>query len=257
MSEEQKVESEESATEETKDQPNTNAEETEALLSALEKFNVKTPAQLQGHLTNARDYHKIQSERDALANKLKGLEDKLDNLNRRPQNDWEDDQSQYGQPLNIEESFINALRKYEGMKQEENMRLQQQQLEAYDSIVNDPNYPQVKEVWEERLKDPRFLADLNSGRKHPRDAYKDLVIENQKSMLVKAAETLKALHSRPDIKTPHVEQTVKGGVPQEEKIDKNKEMFKKVRAEVESGRRLNYDEELALLDGMLSGGAKS
>jgi hypothetical protein len=255
MSDEPKVEPKGDVPDGTKDQPTkTSSEDIEQFMAELEKAEVTTPQQLQGNLANARDYHKIQGERDQLMNKLGEMEKKMDGLKQPPKADeWEGEAAHTSQPLNLKEEFIAALREVKTQEQQESMKIQQQQLEAWDAITGDPSYPQVKEIWEQRLKEPRFLAEINSGRKHPLDAYKDVVIEHQKLTLVKASQMLKQLHGKGTIATPHVETGDKGGLGPEAVIDKNAETLKRTRADVNKGRRLTENEELDLLDIALSG----
>ena len=158
MSEDQKSESKESASKETTGQPTkTSSEDINEFMAELEKAEVTTPQQLQGNLANARDYHKIQGERDQLMNKLGEMENTIKSLKQPPRADeWEGEAAQSGQPLNLKGEFIDALREYDNLKQQQGMKVQQQQLEAWDAITGDPSYPQVKEIWEQRLKEPRF-----------------------------------------------------------------------------------------------------
>ncbi len=73
-------------------------------------------------------------------------------------------------------------------------------------------------------------------------------------MLLKASDTLKALHGNKPVVTPRVEQGgSKGGVAPEEDRNDTAELFKNVKADVDKGRTLTQDEELALLERMLSG----
>jgi len=257
MSEEQEVKSTEpdgGTPEGTPDQPKegVDSEYVDSLLAELEKANVKTPAQLEGHLTNARDYHKIQSERDSLANELRAMQEKIDGLSKpQPvQDDWGETPTQVGL---TEEGMINALKRWDEQKQQESFYVQQKQLEAYDAIINDPDYSLVRESWEAQCKDPRFLAELNSGRKDAVGAYKELVIDTQKRMLVKASDTLKQLHGVKPVSTPHVEQVGRGGVGPEPDANDTKEIFNKVTAEVNQGRVLKEEEQLAMLDRLLKG----
>jgi hypothetical protein len=256
MSEETpKVEPEASAAEGTADQPEIDSEYINEFVDQLEKANVKTPQQLEGHLTNARDYHKMQGENDRLSNEIKVMSEKMDKLGKAPapKESWEDDTNQYAQPLNLEESLVGALQKYDSIKQEQSMKQQQQQLEAYDAIINDPSYGSVKDVWEQQLKDPRFMAEINSGRRHPVDAYKDIVINTQKKMLQKTSDILKELHGNKGVVTPHVEQGVKGGGSNEPTTKESAELFSNVKADVDKGRVLTLEEEMTMLDSTLSG----
>ena len=107
----------------------------EGLVQELQAAQITDPEKLKGHLTNASNYHKMQSERDRLAQELQSIRSEFGELKelarQRPAQD------EYGQdtgrPIDIEDVVAKAIRKekareVEGTMGRSDMRLSKWQV---------------------------------------------------------------------------------------------------------------------------------
>jgi len=120
----------------------------------------------------------------------------------------------------------------------------------WNAIQTDPDYGSVKNIWEEKTKDPNFQYQLQSGLVNPLKEFNDTVREYHKGMLKRALNTINQLQGKGPISAPHIE----GGerVPQnlvtETAPPSDVEKIMKEKREKASKAMLSEEDELSLVD---------
>ncbi len=191
-----------------------NDQEINDLVATLEQAGVTSPAQLQGKLDASQ-------QTGQMANLLGEARDRISNLetqlNERPpvtvpvNENFDLDNFGENQPVNLEETVVKAIRKENERNQRETAKVQQQSTQVWGAIQNDPDYGLVQKVWEQKMQDPNFAMQIQSGRVHPYQAYQQTVRDFYKGIAQQSLETIKSLRGGTTpagdatITAPHVE----------------------------------------------------
>lgn len=238
------------------------ADETEALLIELEKAGVSTVGELDGKLIASREAGNLANQLGTARTEIAELKTMVAQQGVSP--------SVSEGTLGQEETDLDNIigRKMEDVldKREKKQAVaykqsQQMSLNMWNAIQNDPDYGLVKEVWEEKLKDPNFTFKVQQGILNPYKEYNDTVKEYLKGNMQKAADTIKQLQGKGKIPAPHMEGgervstnliTETPGSPEyKAKLqalrDKGRPKFN-AKGEVMAGERMTYEDELSVID---------
>lgn len=249
---------EEPKEQETPAEAETEKVDVDALLSQLEKFNVTDAKKLEGKLRNATDYSKIQSERDQLANELAAMRAEISDFTRttaKPKAEsYEQDYDQSG-PIDIETLAANAARRAlrEELKanQEATMKHQQWMNQTWKKISTNPKYPLVKDDFEEALRDPATVMQIQSGQRDPVEMFYDMLVDKYEGVTKQTVKAFKQLRGSGRVEAPHVESSARAPqMSKEELTEKQKKLQELTKAAQRPGG-LHNDEEDLLLDAAL------
>jgi len=228
-------------------------EEVESIISQLEAANVSTPQDLQGKLEASRQAGQTANLLGEARNEIRALREEMSKLQiRKPDTSFVDEFDQSSSPpVDLERSIERGIKKVLTEQQQLALEAQRTNNAKWNAIVSDPNYSNVKDVWENKLKDPNFVYQVQNGLVDPGQAYNSTVLEFYKGMLKRSSETIRALSGKtPAVLPPHVEGSSKAPA-QEKELPEYEEKIKKTREAVERGKVLNEDEELAMIDAIL------
>lgn len=229
----------------------------DALIGQLEKFNVTDANKLEGKLRNANDYSKIQSERDQLANELAQMRAEITDIKRSspaPERNFED-AMESGQPVDIERLAANAARTAlrEEMKanQEAQMKHQQWMNTTWKKISGHPKYNLVKDEFEDALRDPATVMEIQTGQRDPMQMFYDKLVDKYEGVTKQTVAAFKQLRGTGTVEPPHVESSARA--PQQSKqqlTDRQKKINELAEAAKKPGG-LHDDEQDALIDATL------
>lgn len=213
----------------------------DGLIAELEKAGVTNAENLQNKL-------KASKEAGQLANILgtvRAENQELKDLIRSMKAPKADDDFSGGQPVDIEDvvarSVEKVLTKKEKLAQENQARF----LETWNMIQQDEDFALVEPIWQEKLKDPQFVFQIQSGQVDPVKAYNKTVREFLKGMVKRSADTLKTLKPG-TIKAPHMES--EGAVERsKEPTPEKDEKLKSLKEKVAKGYMPSDDELIKLM----------
>jgi len=218
----------------------------DALVKELEKAGVSNVQELQGKLTASK-------EAGQLANLLGDANKRIENLEQArnmPPAEPEYDYSE-GTPIDIESIVEKKLSSVLDAREAKTRQVQQQAMEIWQGIQNDPDYGLVKDVWETKIKDPNFNMEIQAGKKNVTTEYMETVREYYKGVSKRSLDTIKALQEGVAPTAPHVEGEAQlPGVPAQ---TTGNEKMEKALEKVNKGQRLSETEEMAALNDMLQG----
>lgn len=229
----------------------------DGLISELERAGVKDAAELSGKLRASQETGRLAQllgdERKARAD----LEARLNQLEQKPapKHDFMDDYSE-NKPIDIEAALERTINRVLTKKEEQQRKIQEENLRKWNAIVSDDEYGVVKEIWEEKLKDPNLVMKIQNGMVDPIQEYNKTVRGYYKTLLQKSHETITTMRGG-KVAPPHVEtgersanivSTTPSGSEAERKI-------KEMKAKTDKGHLLSQEEELEMMD-LLFGSTK-
>lgn len=212
--------------EETPQEPKTETNvDIEGLVAELQAAQISDPAQLKGKLTNARDYGRMQSERDRLAQELSSIREQmseLKNFSSRPQ---PDEYGQESRPIDIEEVVAKAIRKEKQRDLELQRQAQANIAKVWNKISNNENFPLVKDEFEGALRDPVTNFKLQTGEIDAMELFYSMVTDKYKGLTKKTLDAFQSLKGAGTVPPPHIESNARVGTQQpQEKSAKQKKM---------------------------------
>lgn len=194
----------------------------EGLVNELQAAGISDPEKLKGHLTNARDYGRMQSERDRLAQELQAIRSEFAELRsvaQKPQRD------EYGEekPIDIEDVVARAFRR-ERQKELEQQRVAQQQIaKVWNKISTNEDFGLVREEFEGALRDPVTQFKLQTGEVDAVELFHGMVNRKYKDLAKRSYEALKTFKDAGTVPPPHIESGARVGTQQPDKrTDKQK-----------------------------------
>ena len=243
----------EEAAPEVKPEPVVNEQMTEEaqLLEKLRAAGMNTPEQVEGAIRNANKTFEMQSERDQLANQLKGMEQRLAAAEQKPQ--VQNEYSEEPVAVDLDTALERALNKRDQKQQAAQAAIQQQQMKAWNTIQSDEDFKLVEAIWNEKLKDPNFVYGVQSGQVDPVLEYHGIKSKYFKGLMKSAVGTIETLQGggAPQVhvesgeaRTPAME--VEGDESEQAKI------IKELSDKANSGKILSEDEEMRLIGASLS-----
>jgi hypothetical protein len=232
----------------------------EGLIKVLEKAEISDPQRLQGKLeagTQVGHLAKLLGdERKRSAELEETLRQQRDHIKPRKPDDLEDFMENPSGAIDIESIVARTTRQVyrseRAREAKEAERIQKANIEAWSRIQTDQDYPLIKDVWEDRLKDPAFVYQIQSGQVDPVLEYTNMVRGFYKKTIGESRKIIEMLRGNiPAAAPPHVERG--GRVPAnlvsesrpESEADKK---IKATREKVDKGGLLSSEEELDIMD---------
>jgi hypothetical protein len=231
-------------------------ERIDSFITQLEAANVSTPQELQGKLEASRQAGQTANLLGEARNELKALREELAATRAQPvPPKTEFDEFDTGNTaVDLEQTISKVYRRERELEQKQMAEHQAKTNAQWNAIVSDPNYANVKTVWEEKLKDPNFVYQINSGLVNPTQAYNNTVIEFYKGMSQKAVDLVKTLQGKKStVSPPHVESSTETPDPEEPMTDQYAKI-KKLQEKALKGQQPTEEDEYAALDALLPPG---
>ncbi len=237
-------------------------DETAALLIELEKAGVSTVGELDGKLIASREAGNLANQLGTARSEIAELKTMIGNQQiQTPASEGTLGQEETDLDNIIGRKMEDVLDKREKKQSDAYKQSQQMSLNMWNAIQNDPDYGLVKEVWEEKMKDPNFGFKVQQGLLNPYKEYNDTVREYLKGNMQRAADTIKQLQGKGKVLPPHVETgervstnliTETPGSPEyKAKLqalrDKGRPKFTQD-GKVIAGERMKYEDELSVID---------
>jgi len=176
----------------------------DGLIAELEKAGVSKPEELQNKFVAAKEAGNLANQLGDTRRELAEIKTLMASQPKQ-QKDYDYEPDNTG--LDLEEVIGRALDKREQAKARKQAEAQQAILGMWNEIQSDDDYSLVKPVWEEKLKDPNFLFQVQQGMANPVKEYNKVVRGYYKGIAKRSVDTIKTLQGRSgDIATPmHVE----------------------------------------------------
>lgn len=227
-----------------------NDEEIQALLSTLEKVGVRTPQHIEGIAANAREFGNVSNLLGAERQRASELERRLHELEMRPQpkRDSFDYSQAENSPVDLEAVIRKVVRTESEAKDAKMIEVQKRQLQAWNAIQSDSDYNHVKPVWEEKLKDPNFVYQINMGAVDPVREYQETVRDFYKGLAMQAKTVIEQYKGK-TVNPPHMEtgersgNLVSEGTTEQPAVLKR---FNQLKDKAKKGGILSSEEEIEL-----------
>lgn len=231
---------------EPKAEPKT-TKDIDGLIAELEKAGVTKTEDLQGRLRASKEAGQLANLLGTVRNENQELKDMIKSL-QNPKKENEFDYSG-SQPVDIEDVVARSVEKVLTKKERAVQERQAKALEAWNVIQQDEDYSLVKEIWEERLKDPNFVFQIQRGNVDPGRLFNKTVREYYKGIAKQAGEVIRTLKTG-TVQPPHFEG--EGAVEKSKPpMPEAQEKIKNLREKVNKGYVPGDDELLSLLDKMM------
>lgn len=227
------------------------ANETELLIAELERAGVSTVSELDGKLTASREAGNLANQLGTARGEIAELKAMIANQ----QVQTPASEKTYGQEETDLDSLIGkAVKKEIRADRDEqttlNRQAQQSSLTMWNAIQNDPDYDLVKEVWEEKTKNPNFGFKVQQGLLNPYKEFTDTVREYYKGIAKRSVDTIKQLQGKGETPVPHIEEggrvatnLISGTPSQPGEVEAT---LKEKRDKAEKGK-LTYEDELDIV----------
>ena len=195
---EPKVEPKEEPKVEPKTEPKTN-DEIEGILALLDGAGIKTKDDMQGKIDASRQAGQLANILGTVRAENQELKDMIKGLSKAPKPSGEFDYSE-GQPIDIESAVRRSVKEVLDQEKKANAEQQQRVLQQYNKITTDKHYSLVKDVWEEKMKNPNFVV----GNADLTEEYKNTVIDFYMGVSKKAGDVIRGMKPGA-VKPPHME----------------------------------------------------
>lgn len=220
------------------------------LIAELERAGVTNAEDLSGKLRAGSEAGRLAQLLGDERKRSELLQQKLENTGAKPppQQDFMDYPE--GQTIDIETAIAKGVNKVLDKREAKAREVQQRSIEAWNRIQTDEDYHLIKDVWEEKLKDPGFVFKVQSGQIDPVSEYQSTLRGFYKTLLKKSHETITTMKGG-DLKPPHVETggpTPTNIVSETEAEPAGIKRLKEIKEKVDSGHVMSQEEELSVID---------
>jgi len=175
----------------------------DGLMAELTKAGIENPQQLQGKLDAGSEVGRVAQLLGDERKRSRDLEAEIAQLQAAPVKD-EFDYSQENRPIDIEAAIEKSVGNVLDARDAKARKAQEKSYAAWNQIQTDEDYHLVKEVWEEKLKDPGFVMKIQNGSLNPVDEYTSTLRKYYKTLLKQSHETITTMQGG-KLKPPHVE----------------------------------------------------
>ena len=217
--------------EETK--PDATQVDVDALIAELEKAGVTNTEALHNKLAVTKEYGKVVNMLGELKAENRQLKEMLESKPAPGDFDYSETS---GSP-DLADIINKVLDKRDAMKAQQQAQYNKAVLEMWNEIQSDQDYELIKDVWEEKTRDPNFIFMVQQGQVNPVKEYNKMVREYYKGIAKRSVETIKVLSGKEKVKPPYVESgnaRVPGIESKNEESDQEKKL-KGMKESVEKG----------------------
>jgi len=172
-------------------------QDVDRLMAQLEEAGATDAGSLQGKLKASQEVGRMGQLLGEERNKVANLEGQLNQalVNKQqpaPQNLDIDNYSE-GQTVDLEKLIEQGFEKVWTKKERQAEQVQRVQQAQWSEIHGDTDYELVKEVWEARVNNPQFVAQVQAGKVHPLRAYNQTVREYYKGIAKQSRDVITQL----------------------------------------------------------------
>jgi len=227
---------------EPKTEPKT-SEDIEGILALLDNAGIKTKEDVQGKIDASKQAGQLANILGTVRAEKQQLEELIAEMRKTPKPSGDPDYAE-DRPIDIEAAVKRSVKAVLDQEKQANAEQQQRVLQQYNKITTDKHYNLVKEVWEEKMKNPNFVV----GNADLTEEYKNTVIDFYMGVSKKAGDVIRGMKPG-TIKPPHVEG--EGAIPGPEvDLPEAQEKMKKLQGKVNKGYKPSDDEMIDILDKM-------
>ena len=222
----------------------------DGLMAELTKAGIENPQQLQGKLDAGSEVGRVAQLLGDERKRSRDLEAAIEKLQAAPKDEF--DYSQESRPIDLEAVVESKLTKVLDARDAKARKVQEASYAAWNRIQSDEDYHLVKEVWEEKLRDPGFVMKIQNGSLNPVDEYTSTLRKYYKTLLKQSAETITTMKGG-DLKPPHVETSERAPanmVSETPAEPERKKKLKDLKEKTEKGHIMSQEEELSVIDSL-------
>jgi hypothetical protein len=227
----------------------------DGLMAKLEKAGVTSIEDLDGKLaasSQAGNSARLLGEERKESQRLR---DEL-TATQRPKPQQQQDFMDYGegQTVNIEEAIEKSVTKVFTKQAENQRKAHEANLGAYNRIKNHPQYAFVEAEFEEKLKDPNYVYQVQNGVIDAEHDIRDMVIRKQQLLMKESHKTITQLAGGGTVAAPHVETGERSSsnlVSETPSGTEGEKRMAALKAKTDKGYIMSTDEELGLIDDLL------
>ena len=220
------------------------------LLAELKNAGVENTTQLQGKLDASaqagRAFQLLGDERK----RSETLQVQIDKLKSQPPKEQDWDAYPEGRPIDIESAIERGIDKTLLKRETAQRQAQEASIQAYNTIKNDQNYHLVEDVWNEKIKDPAYVYQVQTGQVDPIRDFQGTVVSYFQNIAKESYETIKELSSGVKTTAPHVEsgESHSPNVVTEGKgVSANRQFLDKIRKKIYTEGYTASEEEEAMI----------
>jgi len=180
----------------------------DSLMAQLEEAGATDAESLQGKLKASQEVGRMGQLLGEERNKVANLEGQLNQAlvnKQQPSQNLDIDNYGEGQSVDLEKLIEQGFEKVWTKKEQQAEQVQKMQQAQWSEIHGDTDYNLVKEIWEARVNNPQFVAQVQAGRIHPLRAYNQTVREYYKGIAKQSKDVITQLQ-KGVTPPPHMEQ---------------------------------------------------
>jgi len=224
----------------------------DSLVAELERVGITNAEELSGKLRAGQESGRLAQLLGDERKRSAEYEARLRELESKPVTPKQDymDYNE-GQPIDIEATLERTVDRVLSKREEKQRAIQEQNLRKWNFIQSDKDYGVVKEIWENKLKDPNFVYQIQAGVIDPIQDYNDTKVDYFKTLLKKSHETLTTLKGKGKVEPPHVESGERSSANMVSETPGGSEMerrLKELQDKTNKGHLLTNEEELEMID---------
>jgi len=226
------------------------------LIAELEKAGVSDPQQLKGKLEAGVEVGRMGQLLGDERKRVEALQTEIDKLKAQPPKEQDWDNYPEGKPIDIEAAIERGVDKSISKRELAARQAQEASLEAYKTITTDEDYDLVKEIWDEKIKNPAYIHQVQVGAVNPVRDFDKTIIGYQKKVIRKAYETIKELTGSGKQPVPHTEtgeerMPAMNIVGDGEAESANRKFLNAINAKIQKGYIPTDDEEALIAEAVL------
>ena len=225
----------------------------EELTELLKAYDATEMGSLEGKLKASREAGNMANILGEVREQNRQLQGQVAALSNQPLKQQEanlDLDNYEGQTVDLESVVLKTVKRAISEEKQQAAQFQQQQMAKWGQITGDRNYGKVKEIWEDKLKDPTFYNEIYSGMKDPVIAYREVVDDYKDGLLRRSLETINTLKGGGKVAPPHMEsgeRSPQNLVSEGDKTEtEGSKRFKELQKKVEGGYVPTEDEQMEL-----------
>ena len=226
----------------------------EGIMAKLSELDKTTPQAIDGMATASKESGRLAQLLGDERKRNEQLQAELNQSRNAPQpktNDFDIDNYQEGQPIDIEKAVESAVEKVVSKREKIATEANQRSFAEQQSILTDKNYkvPEIRAAFEAVRNDPATVMQLQTGQitlsglwHNVKDSYKD-------NLLAESRKVIDSLSGKSPAPT-HLErggQTPENLVQGQPKGDAKAERIKELKDKVAKGGTLSEEEELDVI----------
>jgi len=185
----------------------------ESVLDTLKNLGIDSPQALEGMHGASQQAGNLANQLGDSRREVQMLREEMMQIRAAQQNQPKAQPEQYydSYDANNDQNIINAVeqtvsrvfdKKVEAMGKQQ-VEANQRFIAEEQAIQGDKDFNIVRDVWEAKLKDPKFMYGLQTGQINKIAEYNDTVKTFYRELLVKSRDTLEGLTKK--AKPPHIE----------------------------------------------------